>query len=118
MMTKPEAGKSQPAMPGEINRTRRSLLKYAALLLLVASAVWLSVPNEDTAGGDVSPLTARAAVMRDSHVGAVVEEDSGRDVGAHADPYYMHREPHDDGGYFYYGTTCHSAGLVHQVSCH
>lgn len=103
MMTKPEAGKSQPAMPDEINRTPRSLLKYAALLLLLVSAAWVSVPNEDTAGGDVSPLTARAAVMRDSHVSAVVEEDSGRYVGPYPDPYYMHREPHDDGGYFYYG---------------
>ena len=116
MMTKQEAGKSQPAMPGETNRTPRSLLKYAAFLLLLISAAWVSVPDEDTEGGDVSPLTARAAEMRDSHVSAVVEEVSGRDVGVYPDPYYWYREPHDDGGYFYYG--CNSAGFVHYAGCH
>jgi len=102
---------------GETGKLQLSILRYSAISLLAIGLAWVGVPSEDSGDAGLSSAAAQAAVMPAARDSAVVEEDSGRDVGVYPDPYFMHREPHDDGGYFYYGTACYSSGHVDQIAC-
>ena len=64
LTVKPKPGKLQLAMPGEINATPRSTLKYAAMLLLIIGLGWVGVSSENSGDGGLLSPTARAAVVR------------------------------------------------------
>lgn len=89
-----------------LNATRRTTLKYAAMLVLIVGLAWVGVSREDSEDGGLSSPSAQAAVARESAVPAV---RPGRDVEAYPDPYFVGeaagpepKEMHDGGGYFYY----------------
>ena len=88
---------------GETGQLQFSMLRYDVMSLLVIGLAWVGVSSKDS--GDIGPssATAQAAVMPATRDNAVIEEISGRDFGAYPDPQFKDREPHDDGGYFYYG---------------
>lgn len=99
MVTKTETGKLQ-----------LSMLRYAAMLLLIIGLAWVGVSSEDSGDGGVSSPTARAAVTPAGHDSAVVEEKPGRDVEAYPDLCFENPEriTLSDGGYFYYGIPCYT----------
>lgn len=89
---------------GETGQLQFSTLRYVAMLSLAITLVWVGLTSKDSGNIGLSSATAQAAVMPATRDNAVVEGISGTDFGAYRDPQFRDREPHDDGGYFYYGT--------------